>query len=259
MSRRRAGDALDAVRPGHDLADLLRRDVARDALRSAEVAADPVRAVDALRNDDAFLVDDAHDAAGGEPLDPERVLEVREPGADGQNSAHAAVVILDRSRDRDDPFAKRAGEDHVADRRTLAGQRLQEVFAIAGVEAPGRRGRSDVETIERKQRDITDVAGQFGLHPAQQRVIRGHVGRIGGHRPGEADEQVLEIADVVVDLRRKQPGFVAGALDGRGVVVLPLVPKSDPDQGREWDNGSEHQAEQLRSNAAKQHQPAPLS
>ena len=50
LGGRRAGDALDAVRPAHDFADFAGGEVPGDVGAAAEIAADPVRAVDALRD-----------------------------------------------------------------------------------------------------------------------------------------------------------------------------------------------------------------
>src|SRR5713226_7116849 len=83
------------------------------------------------------------------------------------------------------------------------------------------------------------------------------IGRICRYRPAQSAQQVVDIADIIVDLRGEQPRLIDRALDRCRLITLPLLPKAEPDQGGERDDGGEHQSEQLRSNAAKQHQFAP--
>ena len=58
--------------------------------------ADPLLAVVALCDDNSFFVDDPHDAAEGERLRPQRILKTIELGADGDNCAKSAGLILYR-------------------------------------------------------------------------------------------------------------------------------------------------------------------
>jgi len=63
-SRRiRVADAPDAVRPERDLADLPRREMARDNVQFAQVAADPSVTLDIARDHDPLLIEDRDDAA----------------------------------------------------------------------------------------------------------------------------------------------------------------------------------------------------
>ena len=88
---RRAGDALDAVRPDRTISLIsLPARCRMTHCRFAEVAADPIRTVDAADNDDALLVDDAHDAACGKPSHPECVLEILELGSDRDDRPQSA-------------------------------------------------------------------------------------------------------------------------------------------------------------------------
>jgi hypothetical protein len=48
---------------------------------------------------------------------------------------------------------------------------------------------------------------------------------------------------VIVDLRCKQPGLIDGALDGSGLVVLPLTPQTNSHESREGDDGCENQSQ----------------
>jgi hypothetical protein len=116
-----------------------------------------------------------------------------------------------------------------------------------------------IGAIEGEHQDIADDIRQFAPYPLQQRIVLQGVGGTGRYCPAQPVQEVVEVADVIVDLRRQQARLVGGALDSRGLVVLPLVPKPGPDQGREGNDRRKHQAEKLRSYAAKQHQPAPLS
>jgi hypothetical protein len=67
----------------------------------------------------------------------------------------------------------------------------------------------------------------------QQRVVGAGVGRISRHRRAEPGQKVFEIAYVIVDLRREQPGFVERAEPTR-LVVTPLIPETEPDEAGEW-------------------------
>ena len=70
-----------------NFADVLRRVVPRDGLGAAEVAADPVRAVGAVRDDDRLSSTIANHAAVRQLRDAQRVLEALKPGADGEHGA----------------------------------------------------------------------------------------------------------------------------------------------------------------------------
>jgi hypothetical protein len=54
-------------------------------------------------------------------------------------------------------------------------------------------------------------------------------------------QEVLEIADVIIDLSREQPSVIHRLPDRRGLNVLPLDPQSNANKGYEWNNGSKHQ------------------
>ena len=85
MSGRRPGDTFNTVRPYGDLACFFRRHMAHDLLRIAKVATDPARAILAPRNHNSMLIDDPHDAAARKPVQPERLLEMFQLGADNDD------------------------------------------------------------------------------------------------------------------------------------------------------------------------------
>ena len=125
-----AGDALDAIRPNHDFADVLGGEVPHDLLGLADVARDPVRPINVARDHDSLLVDDRDHAPGRQLLDPQRVLEMLQDGAGHQDGAQSAGPILDRARDADDQLLALAAADDVADDQALTCQYLSKIFAI---------------------------------------------------------------------------------------------------------------------------------
>ena len=64
IGARGAGDAFDVVRPADDFAEVASGEMPGDGGGVAEVAADPVRAVGAMRDHDQVLINDANHAAG---------------------------------------------------------------------------------------------------------------------------------------------------------------------------------------------------
>src|SRR5881227_526651 len=88
----------------------------------------------------------------------------------------------------------------------------------------------------------------------QQRVVRSRIGRIGRDRPTEPDEEVIEVTDVIVDLRRNEPGFIEGAPDCRFLLAAPFLPETDRGQDDKRKDGGDHQPQQPRSYSARQHQ-----
>ena len=132
-----AGDAFDIVRPADHFADVAGGEVPGDGGGIAEIAADPVRAIDAVRDHDQVLVDDADHAAGRELRGGQGVLETLKPRADGKHGAQPAVGVDDRTRDRDDPFVAGARSNEFADRMVVSCENLLEVVAIARKETSG--------------------------------------------------------------------------------------------------------------------------
>src|SRR5262245_58529284 len=113
----------------------MRRDVACHIGRAAQVGADDVGTIVALRDDDALLVDNADDTAGWKSRQTEGVLEAFELRSYRQHRAYAARFVLDRSRQRNHPSVVDAGAKHFADRALLSRHGLLEVAAVAAVDA----------------------------------------------------------------------------------------------------------------------------
>src|SRR5262245_33617208 len=259
MRPRRAGDAIDVVGPVRDLADVVGLDMAHDIGVVPEVAADPAGPVHAARDHDAVLVDDLHDDAQRVSLDPERILEMFEQRADGDDRAQAARLIVNRPPDRDDPRVEGAHEQHVADCQAFAGKHLLEKVALGGVRPVdfGTGRGPDVVSLEIEYHDVGDVIRQLGLHTTQQRIIGGGVGRIPGHRTTEPGPQIVQVADVLVHLACEQPRLDEGEPYGGGVINAPLIPEADANERNEGDGGRNDQAQHSHSNAAQQHRQSP--
>ena len=52
---------------------------------------------------------------------------------------------------------------------------------------------------------------------------------------------MLKIADVIVDLSRKDSSLIDRLRNRCGLNVLPLRPETNPNESRERNNGGEHQ------------------
>ncbi len=224
---------------------------------AAQIGADDVRAIVALSDDDAFLVDDADDTAGWKPRQAERVLEVLQLGADRQHRADAAGLVLDRSRQRNHPSAVDAGAKHFADCPLLSRHGLLEIAAVAAVDAIDGRGQADIGAVGSKQQKVCNDGRHLALDLAQDGVVPGGVGLVPGDGAAHPDQEALEVADVVIDADRDQAGFVECALDCGGLVMAPLIPQAHADQRRERNHGRDHEPQHSRSNAAQQHRHAP--
>jgi hypothetical protein len=132
------------------------------------------------------------------------------------------------------------------DRELLASRDLRDERAVCGIDV-SRSRRSDIDSIEGKYADMSDVVGQLALELPEQRVIRRDIARIYGERL--LQQKVPEIADVVVDLAGKNAGFVDGLLNRRRLTALPLALESAPDQGSERNHSGDRQGQKPRSNA----------
>ncbi len=258
MRGRGAGDALYAIRPDREFADIACREMVRDSRKAAEIPTDPIGTVDAAGDHGPMLVHDRHHAAGRQVLDPERFREALELGPDRKDALHPTGLIANRARDGDDPSVEDPRAQRFADRE-LAVQRLPEIVAVTREHAPrGRRG-SDIAAVQSVQPQVGDIAGQPGLDPAQDLVVGGDVRGISRDGLGEAGEEIREIGKMIIDLRSEQSRVADRALECGRAVVSPLAPKADSDQRGERHHGGEHQPEQSRSNAAKQHRLSPYS
>jgi hypothetical protein len=104
-------------------------------------------------------------------------------------------------RDGKDPTAAHPAAERIADRDRCARHDLAEKGeGTNAVSLP--RCRADVFAVRQCHGDVGNEIGQLRLQVAQQRVVRRRVGGIGGNRMAEADHEVLEIAEMVVDLGR---------------------------------------------------------
>src|SRR6516164_6881176 len=223
------------------------------AMRSKFARADPMRTVEVLRDDDSALVDDPDDAAGRKPAYPQGVLEMLQPRAGGQNRPQPSLPILDPSRDIDDPLSRVAADMRIANCETPAAQDLAKVGTINGICPPTCFPRAaDVLASERKERDAVDEIGQFRLDLPQQGIVGKRVGRIRRHGATEPGKQMLEVADVVVNLGRQNSSVVERALPGGRLGVVPLAPKAGSHECQKRHNGGKHQSQQLSSDAAQQ-------
>src|ERR1051325_5455552 len=162
MQRRRTGNAFDAARPDHDFADFLCRDVAKYARRFAEIAADPFRSVDVAGDDPGLFADDADDAAGRQPLGPQRVLEEFELSPDRDDGADSARAIFHPAGDGNDPVSGHTRAEDLTDRGALALDDLPEEFTIFDVAPHVVRRRSDTAAVERIEQHGVDHGRQVG-------------------------------------------------------------------------------------------------
>jgi hypothetical protein len=90
---------------------------------------------------------------------------------------------------------------------------------------------------------------------AQQSVVGARIRQARRHRAAQADQQVFEIVDVIIDLLGHEPGFVTSPLHRPLLVVAQLAPQPEEKDGNERNDRSDHQAQELRADCAKQHRP----
>jgi hypothetical protein len=69
---------------------------------------------------------------------------------------------------------------------------------------------------------------------------------------------VLEIADMLIDLRREKLRLVERVAQCVRLILPQLQSQAAADDDQERTHGGNHQAQQPRSDCAKQHQPAHL-
>jgi len=152
---------------------------------------------------------------------------------------------------RNDPFARELGADHIANRKALASDDLLKIGPVARVKPPVRVPRdSDVGAVRGKQQNIADVVRQFLLHLPQESIVCAGVCQACRHGAAEAGQQIFEATDVVIDLNRKQPRPIEGALDCLILIVAQLAPQANADGGEEGKYGGNHQPQQARSDCA---------
>jgi hypothetical protein len=102
---------------------------------------------------------------------------------------------------------------------------------------------ADVLAIGACHSDIGDEARQFRPQATQQRVVLRHVGRIRGNRPAEAEHEVFQIADMVVELGGQNAGFAERTNQGLGLLGAELIPQAGADQDKERKRGRRDQSQ----------------
>jgi hypothetical protein len=76
----------------------------------------------------------------------------------------------------------------------------------------------------------------------------------------EADHEIFEIAEMVVNLGREDAGIAERTIQGLGPLVAGLIPQTGADQDQERQYGRRHQSQQLRPNPQRfQHPIAPIN
>jgi hypothetical protein len=228
-----------AAAPTRGVAALLGGNPRRQLLPVSAMA-DPVTAV--RRDHEASGIDDAKGRIRRQPVQPQRVLEMVEHRADRQHGPYLPGLILDGARDVDDPVSA-ADLDRIPDRRHVIRHGLAKIGAVACV---GRRvlgaGRcSDRVTVEIEQVKVRIETGKLFLNLSQQRVVGAPVGRIVRYGLDQHRQQVLQRADMVVDLGGENAGLVRGTFSCGSAIALPLTPQSGRHQSRQWNHGRECQ------------------
>src|SRR5262249_6189410 len=104
----------------------------------------------------------------------------------------------------------------------------------------------------REQRYAGDEIGQLRLHLPQESVVGKGVSRISRYGATESREQVLEIADMIVDLGRQDAGIIESALLRSRAGILPLAPEARADERQKGRNRGQHERQQLSPDAAQQ-------
>jgi hypothetical protein len=155
-------------------------------------------------------------------------------------------------RDGKDPTAAHPAAQGIADRDRIARHDSAEKGEGAdAVSLP--RCRADVFAVRQRHGDVGDEIGQFRLQVVQQRVVRRRVGGIGGDRMAEADHEVLEIAEMVIDLSCEDASVAECTIERLGLLGAGLIPQAGADQDQEREHGRRHQTQQLRADPRFQH------
>jgi hypothetical protein len=219
--------------------------VSLDVLGCSEITADPIRTGGGLSYDYSVLVHDSDDATRGKLIYPQCVLEMLEPGSNGDDGLQSIGSILNCSRDVDDPFSGHSSYMHVSNCEALASKYFAEIWVVGNIytRTLSVPGCPDVVAIEGKQHDVTKEARRPGLCLSQQRVIGACVVGVSRHREAEPSQKVFKITDVVIDLHRQQAGFMHRARDCCRTVIPLLVPNTDPNESREWNDRNKHQSQ----------------
>ena len=63
----------------------------------------------------------------------------------------------------------------------------------------------------------------------------------------EADHEVLEIAEMVIDLSREDASVAECTIERLGLLGAGLIPQAGADQDQEREHGRRHQSQQLRA------------
>ena len=88
---------------------------------------------------------------------------------------------------------------------------------------------------------------QLRLELRQQRVVRRRVGRRDADGAAQPEREVVEIAEMVVDLGGDDARLAVGAIERLGLRRAVLVPQRDADQDQKRNRGRRHEPEQLRT------------
>ena len=215
-----------------------------DGFDFRQIASDHFRILREGGDDDAFAVEDPHEAARGQMVDADRVLEFRNPRADDQDGLQFPGGIPDRAREGKDPFHGVPAENGVAHRGRLTGEDFVEIGAVGAAET-NAGSRADVLAVGGCDRDVGDEARQLRLQPRQQHIVRRRVGGRDADGPAQPEREVCKIAEMVVDLSGDDTGLAVGALERLGLGRAVLDPQRDADQDQERNCGRRHEPEQL--------------
>ena len=88
---------------------------------------------------------------------------------------------------------------------------------------------------------------QLCLELRQQRVVRRRVGRRDADDVAHTECEVVEVAEMIVDLRSDDARLGVGAIERLGLRNAVLVPQRDADQNEKWNRGRGDEPEQLRA------------
>jgi hypothetical protein len=129
----------------------------------------------------------------------------------------------------------------LADRETVTAQDLAKMKTILAISPRSPLpGRTDIVAVQREQGDAAHEIRQLCFDFSQQTVVGAHIGGVGRHGAAEPCQKVLEIADVIVDLRGKHSRVMDGTLFRGRLSILPLTPETQADERQERSDGGEH-------------------
>ena len=201
-----AGDAGDIVVPGRNLPPLPGAQPPGRIVGFRKVASDPIGHLRERCDRDPSIADDPDDAAGRKLAHSHRAPERLDQSPDDQHPLQLARRIPDRAGDGENPATVCPGAEGTANRNRLIGLDLMEECTVANGISSAECGADDF-AVRPRHEDIGDEARQFRLQPAQQRVVRRRVGGIGGDDAAEAEHEVFQIADMIVELGGENAGF----------------------------------------------------